>query len=432
MHDVKAVLVNWGPNVDTGSQAADQGFLQDFASMSGKPGNVMAVAAQYSDASGPAANTLAYRGQYTITPSTSATTVTNAQIGTELANQVGAGHLPTPETDASGTPDTVFVVNFPPGVTIDLSGAKSGQQFCAFHASKVIGTAHTPYVVLPDFNNASFKLGCSDGNYIHGQTGFLSLTLLHAKTNPLLSETNGVLGAPAAWFTSGLGGIGDICGAPVLTTNTIGADTWYVNKAWINNQAACVGTPNFGTPTATFSGPTTTAAGQPASFDGSTSSTPSQNHGTTVATGNTSYKHLTAGIASYSWDFGDGSTGSGAQVSHAYAHGGTYTVALRATDNLGFVSDPATQQVAVAGDTGGNNGQVPGGGSSRLTQCKVPKLNGKTLKFAKRALSAAHCKLGKVSRRKGPRSKRGKVVGQSPRAGTVKPAGTKVSLVVGK
>lgn len=33
-------------------------------------------------------------------------------------------------------------------------------------------------------------------------------------------------------------------------------------------------------------------------------------------------------IVSWSWDFGDGSTGSGSQVSHTYAHGGTYDVCL--------------------------------------------------------------------------------------------------------
>ena len=41
------------------------------------------------------------------------------------------------------------------------------------------------------------------------------------------------------------------------------------------------------------------------------------------------------GIASYSWDFGDGSTGSGVVVEHTYNNVGTYNVTLTVTDYFG-------------------------------------------------------------------------------------------------
>jgi PKD repeat protein len=40
-------------------------------------------------------------------------------------------------------------------------------------------------------------------------------------------------------------------------------------------------------------------------------------------------------IASYSWNFGDGATGSGINVTHAYAAAGSFTVTLTVTDDLG-------------------------------------------------------------------------------------------------
>ena len=42
-------------------------------------------------------------------------------------------------------------------------------------------------------------------------------------------------------------------------------------------------------------------------------------------------------ISSWSWDFGDGTQGTGATVQHTYSASGTYTVTLRVTDNQGAI-----------------------------------------------------------------------------------------------
>lgn len=51
-------------------------------------------------------------------------------------------------------------------------------------------------------------------------------------------------------------------------------------------------------------------------------------------------------VASYAWDFGDGSTGTGAVVTHAYTVAGTYTATLSVADQLGAIGT-ATATVTV-------------------------------------------------------------------------------------
>jgi uncharacterized delta-60 repeat protein len=69
--------------------------------------------------------------------------------------------------------------------------------------------------------------------------------------------------------------------------------------------------------------------------------------GAPVAFDATSSSDLDGSVTSYSWDFGDGSTGSGATPSHTYATDGNYDVKLTVTDDKG-VSESVIQPLAVA------------------------------------------------------------------------------------
>ncbi|MBV9311997.1 MAG: PASTA domain-containing protein, partial [Solirubrobacterales bacterium] len=60
--------------------------------------------------------------------------------------------------------------------------------------------------------------------------------------------------------------------------------------------------------------------------------------------------------------------------------------------------------------------------------CVVPKLKGKTLKQARKALRKAHCKLGKVKRPKHSKHKRLVVRSLSVKAGTILADGARVGV----
>ena len=68
-------------------------------------------------------------------------------------------------------------------------------------------------------------------------------------------------------------------------------------------------------PRAVISGPTSGSVGQRLSFSGANSTDPDGR------------------IESYAWDFGDGTTGSGVNVTHSYEAVGTYKVTLTVTDD---------------------------------------------------------------------------------------------------
>ena len=63
--------------------------------------------------------------------------------------------------------------------------------------------------------------------------------------------------------------------------------------------------------------------------------------------------------------------------------------------------------------------------------CKVPKIKGQPLARAKRTIRRVYCRVGTI-RRTSSRIKRGRVVSQKPKPGSVLPAGGRVNLVVSR
>ena len=181
-----------------------------------------------------------------------------------------------------------------------------------------------------------------------------------------------------------------------------------------------------------------------------------------------------ATISNYSWNFGDGTTGSGQSTSHAFPHPGPFTVALVAMDNYGQLSPTVTRTVIVADESPAVSFTAPSGAEGRAINfsvsasdpdgsitsvrwnfgrwalghwrehathlrprpynvsvtvtdsggqsagvahrvtigpglCLVPELKGDSLNKARKALSSAHCALGRASRPRSPAGARANI-----------------------
>jgi len=105
------------------------------------------------------------------------------------------------------------------------------------------------------------------------------------------------------------------------------------------------------------------------------------------------------------------------------------TKAVKASVALPLGTPPGTYSVTLKAAL--KNGQTRSG-TGKLTvtpACKVPKLKGRSRRRATKALERAHCTLGKVTRRHSKR-RRGRVIRQSPPAGTTLPGESPVAIVL--
>lgn len=82
--------------------------------------------------------------------------------------------------------------------------------------------------------------------------------------------------------------------------------------------------------------------------------------------------------------------------------------------------------------SGGAANGCPAAPARPAKRCVVPKLKGKKLKTARRLLKRAHCRVGKITKKRKGRARRGRVLSSKPRAHARRKAGTRVRLVVGK
>ena len=135
------------------------------------------------------------------------------------------------------------------------------------------------------------------------------------------------------------GGCSAITGATGATYDLTASDVGKTVKVQVTaGNAAGAGAP-------ATSAPTGTVAPSPLVADASQTVYATEG---VAATLDGSAGSPTEAITTYSWDYGDGATGSGAIVEHAYAHPGTYTATLHVGDGKSTAVDTTTVIVAAA------------------------------------------------------------------------------------
>jgi hypothetical protein len=226
---VKVATVLWGSNINFAVASRMQDFYQQIV-------NSPAIdwLCEYDtnilDAGGQPGTRQTIRrgttiGTFTIRPLNSATSLSDANIQSELSGQIGTGNLPAPDSS------TVYMVHFPAGVTISDSGLRSCQNFCSYHSSFVSSSsAPIRYAVIPD-------LGSCFGACVGGTV------LINATTANSWHELTEMLTDPelgTGWYDPVAGEISDICSQDTVTVIAGNGIPYLVVKPWSNAQGNCV------------------------------------------------------------------------------------------------------------------------------------------------------------------------------------------------
>lgn len=223
----KVAVVLWGPNVNAQVKSGIDGYFQAMTNST-----YVDQLAQYSTKhitgvnGDPGTNQKivrgSYLGQFQITPGNTSTTLTDRQVQRELRAQIAAGAVPARDLD------TLYMIYFPPGVTISLGQDKSCVSFGAYHeaVSSTVSRRNIFYGVMPDCGG-----------------GFTSATIVSSHefaeaTTDAIPTPGSNPAFPQAWNTSDGFEIGDLCEGHI-TTLTAGSEVYRVQELFTNDTGAC-------------------------------------------------------------------------------------------------------------------------------------------------------------------------------------------------
>ena len=205
-----------------------------------------------------------FDGLFQIVPSAgnNGSTISDAQIQSELLAQITAGHLSAPLLDAAGNVNTLYMIFFPPGKTITQGGSSScvAGGFCAYHGttSSLLNGKNVLYGVMPDMQSGLCSTGgCGSAGVFGNYTSVTSHELTEAITDADVGIAT-TFAPPLAWYDMTNGEIGDICNGQQGTYTANG--TAYTIQLEFSNAANNCVLPPTGPPAPNF-----TIAATPAS-----------------------------------------------------------------------------------------------------------------------------------------------------------------------
>jgi len=258
--NVQVVVVFWNSNVNSTAQANLPDYFTGITGssfydiLSEYSTNI--VPTGYSVGTDQSIGRGSFAGAYTITPSvcpassTADCNVTDAQLQTELAAQIGSGTLPAPEYDFSGNDNTLYMVYFPSNISLagpEGTGTScTNPGFCAYHYTGTYGPQSKPLVygaIMDTFTGACSQV-CGFGAFpFENLTSISTHELAESVTDTDVGMVTGDAYAyPAAWGDNNneCGEIADICETgynfPVWTPTGV----YYTQPLWSNAKNACV------------------------------------------------------------------------------------------------------------------------------------------------------------------------------------------------
>ena len=164
--------------------------------------------------------------------------IDDAEIQAELEKQILAGKIP------AVTPDSLFMIHFPKGLSITMhdgnSVATSCVQFCAYHNGFKTATGTSVYYgVIPNLDGFMCRLGCGGffSSALTRATVSASHEMMEAITDPFPTPGN-TPGYPQAWNTKDGAEIGDLCQGSNGTLKG-GAKDYIVQQEWDQSHSAC-------------------------------------------------------------------------------------------------------------------------------------------------------------------------------------------------
>jgi MYXO-CTERM domain-containing protein len=174
-----------------------------------------------------------FGGNYVITPSNMSTSLNDTDIQAELVAQLTSAALPAPTLDANGNVNSLYMFDFPAGITITLLNIQSCSSFGAYHFTVKYNGMSVPYGVHP---NCGYSFGTS--TIIHSHE--LAEAITDTEVGLVEYNMTNLSARPLAWVTLADTAWDSLEAADICEGTSATVATYTVQKVWSNYAEACV------------------------------------------------------------------------------------------------------------------------------------------------------------------------------------------------